>query len=796
MKIQLLILSLCSTISLFAQNQISGTVKSDQKEPIYFATIALYNLVDSTIANAESSDENGTFILKDIKDGDYYLEISMLSFGTFNVEKLTLPADNRQAINAVLLEDTEMLSTVEVTAKLPLLEQRSDRLIVNVENNMTSINGNLLDVMKKVPGMIVTGDKLRMAGQSNIIILINGKTTKYMDMQSLLKDMPGDNIKKIEVIHQPGAEFDADGTGAVINIVLKKNSLFGTNGSVSVGVAKGQNWKYKTRASLSHYQGSVNINGSVSYREYPWWDEMKITRDVAGDTYTQISDDPGLGSGFGANLGLDWDVNNRHRIGFSSRIWSSKTDNTILNTTDIDYASEELEDIRLITNNYQDDTWQLLTINPYYVFEMDTSGQKLDFDVNLVGITNGGGSQLDPTEVFFGAFIPDQRYDQPGNSTIITTSLNYHYPISKEVKVQFGGKYSDAELDNSLNTSIENLTGSFDFVDSLSNRFVFSETIAAAYTKLTFSKNKWSGTLGLRYENSNSEGLSVIEGQDSILSRSISKLFPSLSIGREITKELAVNFAYSYRIDRPRYSSLNAFVYFLDPFTAEKGNQNLVPALTHSLKVNLSYEKQPFFNVEYKRTKDAMVELTQQDDETGEAFLSTFNLEKFENWNLSLFFPLDFIPKIEGYGGVIANHVSYDSKYLEQQFVREKWDFTGFLQMSFQLPAEINTEITGWYNSGGQEGIVSAQWLYGVDLGMSKKFLNDKLKVSVGVENIFARFLKADIEYANMDLFIENRWDGPIPSLQLRYKFGNQHMKSSKQGGGSAREELNRAAKD
>jgi len=644
--------------------------------------------------------------------------------------------------------------------------------------------------------MIVSGDKLRMAGQRNITILIDGKTTKYMDVESLLKDMPGDNIKKVEVIHQPGAEFDADGTGAVINIVLKKNSLFGTNGSISAGVAKGENWKHKYRLQLSHYQGSVNIQGGVSYREYPWWDEMRITRDVAGDTYTQISDDPGLGSGLGANLGLDWDITERHRVGFSSRLWDSRTDNTIVNLTQIDFASDEFEDQELRTENVQDDTWQLKTINPYYVFEIDTSGQKLDFDVNFVSIKNGGGSTLNIRDNLFGAFIPNIRFGQPGDSRIITTSLNYSYPFSNDLKLQFGGKYSDANLDNSLLVSVQDEDSVFQMEDSESSQFIFDEDIAAVYTKLTWQKDKWSGTAGLRYENSQSEGLSRVEGRDSILTRDISKLFPSLSIGREITKELAVNFAYSYRIDRPHYGSLNAFTYQLDPFTSERGNQELRPAFTHSMKVNLAYEKQPFFNVEYKRTQDAMVELTQQNDNTGETFLSTFNLEKFENWNISLFFPLDFIPKIEGYGGVIANRNAYDGDYLNERFQRSKWDYTGFLQVNFELPGKIKTELSGWYNSGGIEGIITTRSLYGVDLGLNRKFMDGKLSVSAGVENLFAKYLDADIIYGNMNLNIENTWDGPVPNLQIRYKFGNQHMKTKQRFKGSAGEELNRASKN
>ena len=112
------------------------------------------------------------------------------------------------------------------------------------------------------------------------------------------------------------------------------------------------------------------------------------------------------------------------------------------------------------------------------------------------------------------------------------------------------------------------------------------------------------------------------------------------------------------------------------------------------------------------------------------------------------------------------------------------------------LPGKINTELSGWYNSGGQDGIINASWLYGVDIGFSKKFMDNKLRVSLGVENILARYMFADIKYANMDILINSRWDGPVVNMQVSYKFGNQHMKSSKRRSSSASDVLNRAQKN
>ncbi len=773
-----------------AQNSLSGTVLDNKNKTVYFATVALYNASDSTIARTASTDEKGMFIIDKIKDGDYYLEVNMLGYATTSKSGLSFPTDNKKNIELTLEEDAQVLSEVEVVAKVPLLEQKSDRLVVNVENNITSLNSSLMDVMKKVPGMIVVNDRLSLAGSSDMTILINGKTTKYMDVQSLLRDMPGDKIKKVEIIHQPGAEFEASGSGPIINIILKKNSLYGTNGSVYIGGAKGRYWMGNTGVNLSHYQGNVNINGGIGYNRNAYFEDIEITRRVGDDIYTQDNSSPSRPATFRTNLALDWNITDRHRVGFTSRYLNNKTDNFGTNVTDINFAADSINDLRLVTDNDAERSWNLVAFNPYYSFEIDTSGQKIDFDVYFAQFNRDGMSILTTEETNFGENFPNQRNEQPGKTKIMTSKLDYQLPFSNHLKLQLGGQYSYANLDNDQKSFFEK---DGDWVDNLdqSNHFIVTENIYAAYSKLNFSKDKWSGTLGLRYENSQTEGKSVT--LDSTLTRSISQLFPSASLRRSITKELGATLAYSYRIGRPRYSSLNPFEYFYDPYTSDKGNPDLQPALTHSMKFNLTYENQPFFNIEYKNNSNAMVEVTEQNDETGTANKTIVNLETHNVFSTMLGFPLDFIPFISGYGAIIATHVDYDSKYLQEQFDRSKWNYTGYMQVNFKLPADINGEVTGWIDSGAQEGIMNAEYLYGVNAGFSKKFLNDKAKLSIGVNDLFNRFWHAKIDYANMDVDLIAKWDAPVVNMRFSYKFGNQHMKTKRHKSSGA-DVMNRAS--
>ena len=773
---------------------ISGQVTDLDNNPVFFATVALYNATDSMYVTAESTDNDGKYLIKDIKEGNYYLEVTMLSFAKMSKVDIRIPAKALIDLDFQLQPDATLLSTVEIKSKLPLLEQRADKLVVNVENNMTSTNGSLLDVMKKVPGMLVINDRLSMPGAGSPTILINGKTTQYMDVQSLLRDMPGDNIKKVEVIHQPGAEYEASGSGPIINIILKKNVLFGTNGSVSFGVGKGELWDYTTGLNLSHYAGKLNVSGGLGYSRNSYVDGLEITRNITGvgtnvdGKYAQVNRDASMPHTYRGNLRLDYDVTDRHRLGFETKYYQNQNQRVQTNTTDVDLLVANATDYTLNTDNDIDKSWNYFAVNPYYVFEIDSAGQKLQLDVNMASYNPDGFNTLS-TRNSINSVLDQERYTQIGDTKIFATTLDYEKPLNKVLEFKTGVKYSFADLDNDL-ISEYNDNGTWVNNQLQSNHYLFDERIYAAYTKLSFVQGDWSGTAGLRYENSHSTGMSV--ESDTTLTRDISKLFPSASLSRNIGP-LQSTVSYSYRIDRPRYSTLNPFVYYLDPFTYETGNPNIRPELTHSTKFTLSLEGQPFFNVEYKKSKDAIVEITRQDPDSEEASKIDINFDDQSYFSTSLFFPLEFIPGFNGgYGGVIVANNQYNSILGEQAFERSKWTTTVVLQMEFALPYEINAELGGWYNSGEQEGIFNSEYLYGTSFGMSKKFWNDKAKLSFGVEDFIRRFWHAEVDY-QQDLKLISTWQSPVVSARFSYKFGNKHLKTKKKHRGSASDEINRA---
>ncbi|MEL7122335.1 MAG: carboxypeptidase regulatory-like domain-containing protein, partial [Bacteroidota bacterium] len=301
------LLFIFASTSMYAQYSIKGVVSDENEKGLAFANIVLMSMPDSNMLNVVTSTDRGAFAFSEVKEGKYVLKVMLLGFEDDYSEVFELNATTPSFEYLSTLEtEAQLLDAVEVTAKVPLVEQRADRMVVNVSQSLTGLNGNLIDVLKKVPGMLVVNNRISLAGQSNIRILINGRPTDYMDVTALLQELPADNVEKIEVINQPGAEFEASGTGPIINIVLKQNKLFGTNGTFQVGVGRPEQWRYNTSVSLNHRQGSLNFYGSAGYNHGAWNETFSLTRRIGGDVYTQSTLQPSRPRTVRGNAGIDW----------------------------------------------------------------------------------------------------------------------------------------------------------------------------------------------------------------------------------------------------------------------------------------------------------------------------------------------------------------------------------------------------------------------------------------------------------------------------------------------------------
>lgn len=781
-----LAVGLCS-LSLLAQNaKLSGQIINDEGDAAEFANVLLLTASDSNVVKLELSDDNGNYEFRNIDAGTYFVRVQGIGFEDAFTAPITLGKNQEEVLPVIQVNImATVLDEVEVVARKPLLEQKAGRLVVNVDQSITGQGGSVTDLLKKVPGLVVVNDRVSMAGRSGVTILIDGRPTKYMDIQSLLNEMPADNIAKIEVITQPGAAFDAEGTGGVINIVLKKNALYGTNGSVTAGFGYGELAKYRLGTNLNHRSGPWNLTFAAGYNNRTWIERLELNRVLSDRSYLQENYEPGDPHSFYLNMGADYDINSSHRVGISANSYRSYNDRTSENRTKI-ISSEGVELDSWLTRNVQDRFWRSYTSDAFYRWEIDTSGQQLNLDVNFADYRRDVVTELFTT----GGNFEDRRNETPATTRIYASQLDYKLPLSDILRLDAGAKVSATRLDNELAASIL-INDAWIDDDLLSNKFFYDEEIYAGYVNLSYSKGDYDANFGLRYEDSQATGYS--ETLDSTINLNIAKFFPSFSLTTPFLGALGTSISYSYRIERPGYFDLNPFVSYLDPLTFQRGNPFLVPELTHSGQFSLTYEKQPFFNLSYDYTTDVLTEVIEQDDETGEAFQTDINLDKYIRYGGSLFFPLDFIAKpVSGYGGVMVFYHDYQAEYLNADYLQNQWTTNAFLQVNVNLPQDWKLEVTGWMQGTGLDGIIRYETFYGLDAGIQKKFFDNKLRVQFSADGIVQKFFEGRVDYANLNFDLVSSWEAPTFQTRITWNFGNQSLKSRENRRSSSASERNR----
>lgn len=769
--------------STYSQNKIRGKIIDQSQMPIPFANVVLYQSDTDKVITGAISDDTGNYFFNDIPDGSYVLEISVLGFKTQKSDSFSLSNENNNmSLDFVLTEEAQVLNEVVVKSNRPVIRQTAEKLIVDLERS-EMVSSNLQDVMKKVPGIIVTNGNITYGGQEGVRILINGKTTEYMDMTSLLRDLPADNISKVELIQQPGAEFDAEGSGPLINIILKKNVKLGTNGNVKLYTGYDNETEYGISGSVASYKNKLNWQLSAGYRKTAWREDLFIVRKVNNQVYDQSTISPFDPRTYRFNGSLDYYINEHHTFGVGTSFINTDSDRVASNSTEIiEIGSSET----LLTENSFERNRKTYNITPYYKFEDEKN--KLILDFNYIDYKNDNINNLFSIGQSTIAY-DNQRYFQDGKYQILTYKGDFKRTMTEDFNWMFGAKYSTVTTDSDLRSFAQNMDGNFILDNNQSNRFLIDENILAIYLKTVKKWKSWSFSGGIRWENSNTKGTSTnpVETRN----RNISKFFPSASIGRKLNDKLGTNLSYSYRILRPSYNSLNSFVYYYDPYTFEQGNPNLKPEFTNSFQFDLTYDSQPFFSVGYKSTTDALFEIISQNDATAQTSRSVINLSERKNWNFRAFAPLNFIKGLGGYTGLILNYNKYESNDLNPKLNLDKWGLTWYTNMEYQLPWDINSELTGFYTTGGLQGQIEHDWLAGLNFAMSKKFMNDRFKINLGIEEIFNRKFKGNIKYGNIDADIISDWSRQNVYLQLTYNFGSKFNKD-KEKRNSSEDEQNR----
>ncbi|MBS1574529.1 MAG: TonB-dependent receptor [Bacteroidetes bacterium] len=783
-------------VSAFAQ-QVTGNVKDQQGKALSNSTVSLLNAKDSSIVKLAASNNNGSYSFNGIKPGNYIISISHVGYvpvysqnfeysgsGDFNVPALQ--------VNKISGE----LKEVIVNSKKPMVEVKADKTVLNVEGTINSVGTDALELLRKSPGVMVDkDDNLSLAGKNGVQIYIDGRPTPLTgkDLSDYLKSIQSTQIESIEIITNPSAKYDAAGNAGIINIRLKKNKSFGTNGSVNAGYGIGIYPKYNGGLSLNHRNSKVNIFGNYTFNDNINESSMKLHRELLDTLFDQQSKIYLKNVSHGYKGGVDYFVNKFNTVGVI--ISGNSTDMTISNysRTPISYIPTGVVDRILVADNSSKSKRNNTDFNLNYRF-VDTSGHELNVDADY-GFYRIKSNQLQPNYYFdpvsnaqTGQFIYNMI--APTNIDMYTAKADYEQNFKKGrlglgVKTSYVKSGNDFERYNIYTNNTKQL-------DTLrSNGFNYKENINAVYANYNRSFKGFMIQAGLRVENTNSQGRSL--GQkwtgadyspyDSTFNRHYTDFFPSAALTYNKNPMNQWSVSYSRRIDRPAYQDLNPFEFKLDEYTYQKGNTMLRPQYTNSFGLTNTYKFMLTSTLNYSHVKDVFTQLIDTAD-VSKSFITKKNLATQDIVSLNVSYPFHY-----KWYTVFANVNTYYSRY--------KADFGGgnrkinldvvaatfFMQNSFNLGKGYTGELSGWYSTPSiWQGTFKSSQIWSVDGGVQKTLFKGKANIKASVSDIFKTIQwKGTSNFSGQQTIASGGFDSRVFKINFTYRFGNNNVKASRQ---------------
>jgi iron complex outermembrane recepter protein len=786
---KLLFLNLCVLLSLSVWSQtftITGLVKTEANEGVPFATVAVFKAADSTLLKADVADANGGFKLSNIPVGRVFLTINSIGFQKFSSTVLELTNKDIAIDPSVLKAENRQLSEVVVTSRKPMIEVLADKTVFNVQNSLSATGTTGFELLRKAPGVIIdNSENLILEGKTGVLIYIDGKPSVLsgQDLNNFLKTLQASDIEAIEIITQPSSKYDAAGNAGIINIRLKKDKRFGTNGTVSLGTEYGINGRFNSSISLNNRGRKTNFFATYSNnlgKSQGFTDFYRQQAGVIYDLKTIYVNDAASNN---IKTGLDVFIDNKSTFGVILN-GNFNSGNSISNSrTPITRMTEGVPNQVLVAQSLSDYDNKNVYLNTNYRFA-DTLGHVLNMDADY-GIYDSKNLNNQPNTYYNGdethkLFERIYQMNTPTNIHVLTFKTDYEQNFLKG-KLGVGFKLSSVKTDNT-----------FDFYDfanggkikntDRSNQFVYTENINAAYVNYNRKWGKLNFQGGLRVEHTVSDGnlTSTQQNKDNRVQRNYVNVFPSGGFTYDVNANNSLGLTYSRRIERPNYRSLNPFEWKIDELSYSKVNAFLKPQYSDDVKLSHTYKYTLTTSLSYSYIQDFFAQVTDT-IEGSRNFMMQQNVANQRIINLGISYPFqvakwwDVFISLDAYR---SNFEGTNDKYVP--ITRTTASFYG--QNTFSLPKNWKMEISGWFSTPSVwGGTYLAKSLGSLDIAVQKKIFNDKVSARLAVNDVFfTSFWRGNTQFGDLKINGRGGWESRNIRLNLSYNFGNNQVKSAR----------------
>tara|TARA_R110002033_G_scaffold91276_1_gene140943 strand:- start:614 stop:2986 length:2373 start_codon:yes stop_codon:yes gene_type:complete len=775
-KISVQILIACSFLLYapvaMAQVTIKGTVVEESSgQPIAYATVMVGDNETKKPLDGTTTMDDGSFSLE-TDATDYYIEVSFLGFRTKTFGPPPTQGKTIDLGKVALSEDAEQLQEVVVQGEVSRTEFKLDKRVFNVGKDLSTTGASALEVLNNVPSVNVNIEgRISLRGSQGVQILINGKPSIIAsDEGNALGTITADMIEKIEVMTNPSAKYDAEGTSGIINIVLKKEERKGLNGSISVN----------TGAPDSH---SVGVSLNRRTENFNLFTQLGVgLRDMPNDLETRnvdlINNTTILSNGteyrnetyYNFVLGTDYHINDNNVLTLSGNFAMEMED-----------QPSNTSFVALDSNNAISSEWERTEVtdakNPKFQYELQ---YKKDFenheDHTLLFSGLGNFFGKDQSSEFLNTTISGDDNDSRQQTrtdfkeAIFTFKLDYTNPITDELTLETGAQYVMNDVSNDY--EVNNFTnGAFVNDPGLTNIFEFDQKVLGLYGTGSYEGKKWGIKGGLRLEQTDQNTLLVTTS--SANEQNYGNFFPSLHSSYKFSDKVSLQAGYSKRIYRPRMWDLNPFFNIRNNYSVRQGNPDLQPEFTDSYEITSIYILGPAsinFGVYHRYTTDVIERIT--------TFENNVSTTKPENIGTNRATGIEFNAKYSPAKWLTLNgDFNYNQFKRDGNFESTVFDFsndqwTSKLMSKIKLPSDFDLEMTGNYQSSYQTVQSDVSDMLFMDLGLRKNIMKGKAVLNLSVRDLFAsRVDESQIAQASYEVY-NRRQRGTFVALGFSYGFG------------------------
>ncbi|NTS41907.1 outer membrane beta-barrel protein [Flavisolibacter sp. BT320] len=795
-------------LALFAQNggSVSGTITDSLQRPLEGATVLLQTGNNKPVKSA-LSDATGSFVLEKLSTGSYTLVVTMTGYRTYSNAAIVI-SEEKKVIELGRIQLTSQAASMQgvtVTAQRPPVERKIDRTVVNADQMVSAAGSTAMDVLERSPGISVDNNGvISMKGNNGVTIFVDDKPTYLSgaDLEAYLRSLPASSVDQVELMTNPPARYDAAGGGGVINIRLKRTRVKGFNGSVNAAYTQGVYAKTNNSANFNYRSGAFNVFATLTQNKATNFSDLTINRhfknsdgsrhyDFLQSTYIKPSVDA-----YSAKLGADYYASEHNTFGIvlTGVTRNGRRDND--NTSRILNAAYQL-DSTVVAHNRQKNTFDNKGINLNFRRRMPGSSRQFSVDADYIHYGTGN------VQVFNNyTYLPNNVLSQqdrldgnlPAAIDIYSLKADYSQPLSGGWKLDAGAKSSYTKTNNVADyflTVNDETKADYD----KTNHFIYKEAIHAAYVNTAREGKRWSMQLGLRAEQTVSDGqqLGNAVKPDSAFRRTYTGLFPTAYLNYKLDSagHHSITLDYGRRINRPYYQDLNPFISPLDKFTYYVGNPFLLPAYTHNVQLSYSYKGKVTAGLRYSSTLDDTNETIEIVNGTYYSRPGNIGKTTILSGTLEGDLPLRKWLQVGFYSEVTNIHSETDfyTGFLDTRgtywFVQPNFRFT--------FPKGWTAQIDGVYQTD-----INASQFYllkrgRLNAGVSKK-VSAALTVRAAVNDILYTGINRGIinNLANTEANWRNANDTRTFTLALAFRFGKAISDLRKHNQNSAQQEQNR----